>query len=301
MHDEMAYNAILIAGPTGCGKSAYALDLAEKSDGVIINADSMQVYDGLRILTARPSLEDEARAPHFLYGSVDPTIAYSTGAWRADCERLIAQLSAQYQTLIFVGGTGLYFKALTEGLSEMPQIDVSIRDYWRARLTAEGAPRLYKELQHRDAATADTLNPNDSQRIVRALEVWEATGQSFATLSAQNALQPLIEIDNPKCRAIVLAPSREMRRARIAKRYGMMVEAGVDDEVADFLKRRLDQALPAMKAIGLREIEQFQAGIMSEAEVEAAVIMQTQRYAKRQMTWFRNQLSKEWQWIAPES
>ncbi|RVA12473.1 tRNA (adenosine(37)-N6)-dimethylallyltransferase MiaA, partial [Mesorhizobium sp. M7D.F.Ca.US.004.03.1.1] len=185
-------NAILIAGPTASGKSALALDLAERKGGVIVNTDSMQGYSVLDVLTARPEAADLARAPHFLYGHVHPATAYSTGAWLRDVMKLIDDGTLSGRPVIFVGGTGLYFRALAEGISEMPDIPQRVRDRWRYELKEQGAVKLHGLLLREDSATAMTLKPTDSQRVVRALEVLDASGRSIREWQAERG-QPLID------------------------------------------------------------------------------------------------------------
>ena len=287
-------NAILIAGPTASGKSALALDLAERLGGVIVNADSMQVYSVLEVLTARPRGDELDRAPHLLYGHVHPGTAYSTGAWLRDVEVLAAELAAR--PTIFTGGTGLYFRALTEGLSEMPAVPAGIREHWRHRLAEEGPDRLHVLLAQRDPESAVALRPTDGQRIVRALEVLDASGRSIRAWQAQKG-RPLI--DRATARLFVMEPDRAELVARIERRFDRMVEEGVLDEVRAFSALGLDTSLPATKAIGLRELEAALAGHLDLAEAITRAKAATRQYAKRQSTWFRNQLGPEWRRIGP--
>lgn len=287
-------NAILIAGPTASGKSALALDLAERLGGVIVNADSMQVYSVLEVLTARPRGDELARAPHRLYGHVHPGTAYSTGAWQRDVEALAPELAAG--PAIFTGGTGLYFRALTEGLSEMPAVPAGIREDWRRRLAEEGPDRLHLLLAQRDPESASALRPTDGQRIVRALEVLDASGRSIRAWQAQKG-RPLI--DRATARLFVVEPDRAELVARIERRFDRMVEEGVLDEVRAFSALGLDTSLPATRAIGLRELEAALAGHIDLAEAITRAKAATRQYAKRQSTWFRNQLGPEWRRIGP--
>ncbi len=285
-------NAILIAGPTASGKSALALDLAVRTGGVVVNADSMQVYSVLDRLTARPRPTDMERAPHFLYGHVHPSVAYSTGAWLRDVIRLIEDDDALAgKPAIFVGGTGLYFRALADGLSEMPDIPPSMREKWRDALRDQGAAELHRILSTRDPLTARGLKAGDSQRIVRALEVLDASGRSILEWQAERG-RPLI--DRESARFFVIEPDRAELVGRIDKRFDTMVEQGAVQEVEALLSLGLDPALPAMKAIGVRELQAAMAGETSFPEaIERAKIM-TRQYAKRQSTWFRHQLDARW-------
>ncbi len=287
-------NAILIAGPTASGKSALAVRLAQETGGFIVNTDSMQVYDVLDRLTARPGATDLAAAEHYLYGHVSTSLSYSTGKWFADVAELLARSDLEARIPIFVGGTGLYFRALLGGLSAMPEVPQEVRDLWRARMNEEGPEALHRILSERDAAIAATLRPTDSQRIVRALEVVEATGKSL--LEWHEAHGSAL-IDGRSARKIVLLPERDWLSARIAQRFGMMWNEGALDEVRALLALRLDPALPAMKAIGVREISAFFTGEMTEAEAIERAVIATRQYAKRQSTWFRNQLDESWRFI----
>jgi len=282
--------AILIAGPTASGKSGLALRIAAATGGTIVNADSMQVYGVLRVLTARPSPEEEAQAPHVLYGHVDPATLYSTGAWLRDVAGVIA--SARSRPLIFVGGTGLYFEALTRGLSRMPDIPQAIRDYWRQRLAAEGAQHLHKVLRERDEAVAERLRQQDGQRIVRALEVLEASGRSILRWQEERGA-PLV--DATAAQRFVLAPPRAELSRNIAARLASMLRQGAVEEVHALRALDIDPQSPAMKAIGVPELGAGLDGAMSMDEAVEATISATRRYAKRQETWMRNRFDKGWQ------
>lgn len=284
-------NAILIAGPTASGKSALALDLARKTDGVVINADSMQVYDALHVLTARPSRDELDGVPHVLYGHVAAARKYSVGAWCHDVRAILADGLVVGRTAIYVGGTGLYFRALTDGLSAMPDIPDATRDYWREALKQRGAEALHAELKSRDPKSADILNANDSQRIVRALEVFEASGQSIIDFQGKSGTA-LIDVD--RARKIVLTPDRAKLKARINQRFERMMETGAVEEVRGLLSMGLSPDLPAMKAIGVREISALLSGSMTRAQAVERASIATRQYAKRQMTWFRNQLDDTW-------
>ena len=289
--------AILIAGPTASGKSALALALAEKIGGTIVNADSMQVYRDLRIITARPSPADEARVPHRLYGHVDAAVNYSTGQWLRDVGAVLGEIAGQGRVPILVGGTGLYFKALTSGLAAVPPIPAEIRAQVRGRMQDEGAAPLYAELLQRDPATAYRLMPNDRSRISRALEVIEATGRSLAEWHKEG-MPPLV--DPTRAAKVFLNVERKELVSRMAMRLGAMLQSGALEEVKRLAARKLDPALPAMKALGVPWLIRYLKGEMTMEEAVAGTLMDTRRYAKRQLTWFRNQM-KDWPWMSADS
>jgi tRNA dimethylallyltransferase len=288
--------AILIAGPTASGKSALALRLAEKLGGVVVNADSMQVYSDLRIITARPSPEEEARAPHRLYGHVDAAENYSVGRWCRDVAAVLTETAALGRVPILVGGTGLYFKALTGGLAAVPPVPAAIRARVRGRLQSEGVAPLYADLLERDPATAHRLMPNDRSRIARALEVLEATGRSLSDWH-RDGMRSLI--DPHLVAKVFLTCERKELVARIETRFAAMLAAGALDEVRALAQRQLDPLLPAMKAHGVPWLIRHLHGEISLDEAAAGAVMDTRRYAKRQLTWFRNQM-KDWPWAAPD-
>jgi tRNA dimethylallyltransferase len=288
--------AILIAGPTASGKSALALELAQATGGVIINADSMQVYRDLRVITARPTIEEEARIPHRLYGHVDAAINFSAGSWVADAATVLADVRAKNRLPIFAGGSGLYFKALTRGLSAIPPIAPEIRDSVRARLERDGVEALHAELAQRDPASAERLKPRDRTRVARALEVVEATGRSLADWH-RDGLPPLLPPG--QFAALYLAADRDALYARIDARFEAMLAAGALDEVAALAARRLDPLLPAMKAHGVPALIRHLSGEITRGEAAATGRADTRHYAKRQFTWFRHQLP-EFQWVVPE-
>jgi tRNA dimethylallyltransferase len=297
-------NAILIAGPTASGKSALALDLAERKGGVIVNTDSMQGYSVLDVLTARPTAAELARVPHYLYGHVHPSTAYSTGAWLRDVTKLIDEgtlLERPDGTLferpvIFVGGTGLYFRALVEGISEMPDIPQQVRDRWRYELQEQGAAKLHRILMREDSAAGMLLKPTDGQRIVRALEVLDASGRSILKWQAARGRSL---IDRDSARFLVIEPDRAALMERIGARFDRMLEKGALDEVKQLTSLGLDPDLPAMKAIGVRELQAAMAGELSFPEAIERAKIATRQYAKRQATWFRHQLGPEWQRLRP--
>ncbi|AQX28223.1 MULTISPECIES: tRNA (adenosine(37)-N6)-dimethylallyltransferase MiaA [unclassified Bartonella] len=284
----------LIAGPTASGKSKLALKMAQEKNAVIVNTDSMQVYDILNILTARPTKSDTMIVPHYLYGSVSPALNYSVGQWLRDVEKLLSFLITA-QSIIFVGGTGLYFRALLEGFSEIPHIPDVFRQKWRRRLQEEGAESLYRQLLQVDAALSERIVQQDSQRIIRALEVYDVTGQ---TLSWWQKKKTTSLIEKDCLEKILLIPPRQELYQRINKRFDNMVKQGVLEEVLAVRKLMLSPLLPAMKAIGLPELIAYLDGYLSFENAIETAKTQTRRYAKRQMTWFRNQLSGEWKIIA---
>jgi tRNA dimethylallyltransferase len=288
--------AILIAGPTASGKSALALALAEKIGGIIVNADSMQVYRDLRVITARPTPTEEARVPHRLYGHVDAGENYSVGRWCRDVGTVLAEIERQGRVAILVGGTGLYFKALTTGLAAVPPIPAEIRGQVRARMASEGAAALHGELAGLDPATAQRLMVNDRSRIARALEVVLATGRSLTDWHREGL--PAL-VDSARAAKIFLTCERKQLVARIEARFAAMLEAGALDEVRALERRQLDPLLPAMKAHGVPWLIRHLHGEISLDEAAAGAIMDTRRYAKRQLTWFRNQMT-DWPWAAPE-
>jgi tRNA dimethylallyltransferase len=292
--NERVPRVILIAGPTASGKSALALALAEKLGGVIVNADSMQVYRDLRIITARPTPDEEQRRPHRLYGHVDAAENYSVGRWCNDVAAALASCTAG-QLAIIVGGTGLYFNALTRGLAAVPPIPADIRDRVRARLASEGAPALHAELKTRDPAAAARLTPGDRARVTRALEVVLATGRSLLDWHAHG--MPA-NVDLASAAKVFLAPDREALVRRIGARFGAMMAAGALEEVRALAARKLNPSLPAMKAHGVPWLIRHIDGEIALAEAIEHAKLETRQYTKRQATWFRNQLP-EFEWAEP--
>jgi tRNA dimethylallyltransferase len=288
---------ILIAGPTASGKSALALALAGAFGGTIINADSMQVYRDLRIITARPTPEEERRAPHRLYGHVDAAENYSVGRWCTEAAEVLAATAQQGAgATIIVGGTGLYFNALTRGLAAVPPIPAEIRDQVRARLLSEGVAALHAELTARDPAAAARLPPGDRARVTRALEVVLATGRSLLDWHEEN--NPA-GVDLNRAAKVFLMPDRDALLRRIDARFDTMMAAGALDEVRAFAARRLNPSLPAMKAHGVPWLIRHLNGEMTLAEAVEQAKQDTRQYTKRQATWFRNQLP-EFEWVEPQ-
>jgi len=285
---------ILIAGPTASGKSGLALRLAEHYGGVIINADSMQVYRDLRILTARPSKEDEARVEHTLFGFVDGSDPYSVGRYRTDAECVFDNLRADGVRPIFVGGTGLYFKALLEGLSPIPPTPDDVRTHWREEAAKSGAEVLHRILASRDPEMAETLAPSDTQRIVRALEVLDATGVSLLEWQSRPG-EPLFK--EPDTVRLVVAPEREELHRRIEARFDTMMAHGGLEEVTQLAASRLDPSLPIMNALGVRPLMQHLGGEIDRTEAMAQAKAETRQYAKRQLTWARGNMIT-WKWIS---
>jgi tRNA dimethylallyltransferase len=285
--------AILIAGPTASGKSGAALEIAKRFGGTIINADSMQVYSELRVLTARPSESEEASAPHRLYGTVSVAEAYSVGRWLADVANAIEAANDAGSLPILVGGTGLYFKALTEGLAPVPDIPPEVRARWRDEAERLGRSSLLKELVARDPGIAPRLLGSDTQRLVRALEVIDATGISLVEWQGTNA-PPML--DSSQTLRIVVAPEREPLYAAIDARFDTMLEQGVLEEVQRLIALRLEPGLPAMRAHGVRELATYLVGAVSREEAVAKAKTESRRYAKRQMTWARRFMT-DWEWV----
>jgi tRNA dimethylallyltransferase len=284
---------LLIAGPTASGKSAVALALAERLGATIVNADSMQVYADLRILTARPTMEDERRAPHRLFGEIDGAVNYSVGRWARRAREILECLGDR--PVIVVGGTGLYFRALTEGLSETPATPEAVRAEVRRKAQARASAELHAELAERDPETAARLKVGDRQRILRALEVLAATGRPLA--SFQGARQaPALKVG--QWTGLFLSPDRAELNARIDARFDAMIAEGALDEVAALAERGLDPALPVMRAHGIPHLIAQYQGRLSFAEAAGRSKLDIRHYAKRQFTWARHQL-KGFEWVAP--
>ncbi|MES2495348.1 MAG: tRNA (adenosine(37)-N6)-dimethylallyltransferase MiaA [Pseudomonadota bacterium] len=283
------YPVALIAGPTASGKSALAVRLAEIADGVVINADASQVYADLRVLSARPDATEEARAPHRLFGYRDAAEACSAADWAVDAKRAIAEAQADGKLPILVGGTGLYLRTLIFGIAPVPEIDAAIRAEVRA-LPVEAA---YVALLAEDPAMAH-LRPQDSTRIARALEVVRATGRSLSQWQAE--LTGGI-IDGVRPVAAILLPPRDWLRDRCDSRFEAMLAQGAIEEVTKLRERGLDPMLPAMQAIGVRDIIAWQDGLIDRQTMVTRAQAATRQYAKRQYTWFRHQPPADWKRI----
>ncbi len=286
----MAGLVIVIAGPTASGKSALALDVAEEFGGIVVNADSMQVYRELRILTARPGDAALARAPHVLYGVLSVAERCSAARWRDMALAEIAAAHAAGKLPVLAGGTGLYLKALMEGLSEMPEIPKEVRAAARELFDRLGAADYHAELARRDPVMAERLDPADRQRLIRAWEVLEASGRSLADWQAEPRRGPPAEL---RFATVVLAPPRAALYATCDRRFAAMIEDGALDEARALTALDLAPDLPALKAVGVRELLAHIGGEISLDEAIAAARMATRRYAKRQMTWLRHQLDAD--------
>ncbi len=285
--------AVLIAGPTASGKSALALEMARQQGGVIVNTDALQVYDILRLLTARPSEIEMAGVPHRLYGTVHPSTRFSTGEWARAAAVVIAREAGR--PLIFVGGTGLYFDVLTTGFADVPEVPAEALAAAEAEVEGLDREGRGKLIAARDPVIAGRLKAPDPQRVIRALAVLHATGRSLASFqdTAQRGL-----LDGFALERMVLNPDRELLRQRIARRFATMFASGAIAEVEALLALQLDPSLPAMKAIGVPEITAMLAGELDEAAAIERAVIATRQYAKRQRTWFRNRMA-DWNWIVP--
>lgn len=275
----------LIAGPTASGKSRLALETAERTGAVILNADSQQLYADLRILSARPGAEDEARAEHRLYGIADAADAWSVGRWSRAVMPVLAELAAEGRPALLVGGTGLYFNALTRGLADIPDIPDSVRDEIGALYDSAGEGSVRRRLVEADPESEAAIAPGDRQRLIRALAVLTVTGQPLSLWRADT--RPLLA--EGSWEAVVVEPPRDRLYAACDARVDAMVEQGALDEVRALVARRLDPTLPAMKAVGVRDFAAHLRGEVSLNEAVTAVQQATRNYAKRQLTWFRNQ------------
>jgi tRNA dimethylallyltransferase len=277
----------LIAGPTASGKSALALALAERNDGVIVNADSAQIYRDLPILSAAPAAAERTRAEHRLYGALDGALPYSAADWAALAKREIAELHANGRLPILVGGTGLYLRTLLDGIAPIPTIEPHIREALRAASTEDN----YARLQTLDPEGTAHLNPGDSTRVARALEVVVSTGKPLAAWQqqSQGGIGEQIEL-----KPLILLPPRDWLYARCDERFAQMIELDAIEEVKALLARNLDQKLPVMRAIGVREIAAYLRGETSLKEAIRAGQQATRNYAKRQYTWFAHQPPEDW-------
>jgi tRNA dimethylallyltransferase len=286
----------LIAGPTASGKSRLALDMAEKTGAVIVNADSQQLYADLRVLSARPTIEDEARAEHRLYGVADAAESWSVGRWTRAVMPLLEELAAQDRPALLVGGTGLYFNALTRGLADIPAVPDAVRGTVQAAYDLEGEAAFRRRLAEVDPTAAVAITPGDRQRLIRALAVAQATGRSLSDWKADT--RPLLAPGAYE--ALVVEPPRDRLYAACDARVSQMIQNGALDEVRALLARNLDPTLPAMKAVGVPELAAHLSGATTLDQAVAAIRLSTRHYAKRQLTWFRNQTS-DWARVSPRT
>ena len=275
----------LIAGPTASGKSRLALETAERTGAVIINGDSQQLYADLRILSARPSVEDEARADHRLYGVADAADAWSVGRWTREVLPLLEALAAERRPALIVGGTGLYFSALTKGLADIPDIPAAAREEAMALYDTEGEAAFRLRLTTFDPPAAAAIAPGDRQRLTRAWAVARSTDRSLSDWQAST--RPLLAPGTYQ--KLVIEPARDGLYANCDRRVSEMLDHGALEEVRVLTARGLDPALPAMKAVGVREFAAHLAGELSLDVAVDAARQATRNYAKRQLTWFRNQ------------
>ncbi len=283
----------IIAGPTASGKSARAIELAEEKDGIIINCDSIQIYDGLQILTAQPPQEDLDRVPHTLYSHLHPNEACSAGNWREIVEPLIHDVIEKGKTPIIVGGSGLYIKALTHGLSPMPDVPQDIRDAVVKRHEEIGAQAFYDELHARDPEMAERFHVNHKARIIRAMEVLEATGKSLSEWQKLSRLSPP---ENWNFDIEIIIPERPVQHQRCNDRFIWMLDNGALEETEHFAKRiengEVRANVPLSKALGYKELLSYIKGDMNKDEAIEKAQARTRQYAKQQVTWFRNQMAQ---------
>jgi tRNA dimethylallyltransferase len=291
--DSAPAPVVIVTGPTAGGKSGLALELAEAFDGVVINADSMQVYRELEILTARPGPEALARAPHRLYGALSGHERCSAGRWRALALAEIAAAQAAGKLPLVVGGSGLYLRALIEGLAKVPEVPAALRQAAEARHRELGGPGLHAELAARDPAMAARLRPSDSQRLIRAWEVLEATGRSLAAWQAQGAAGGDAGAVAGRFLRLVRLPPRAALYAACDARFCAMIARGALEELRALRERGLDPRLPVMRALGVRELGRHLDGAESLDAAVARAQQATRNYAKRQMTWLRTQTPPE--------
>ncbi len=284
--DERRY-ALIVAGPTASGKSALAIDVAEHFHGTVINADSMQVYRELRKITARPSIADESRVPHRLFGVMNGYEACSAGAWTRMAVDEIHAAFAQNRLPVVVGGTGLYLQSLSAGLSPIPSIPEAVRTRARARLGELGTAAFAAEVAELDPVSAERLAPADTQRLLRAWEVFMHTGRTFSAWRDVPRVKPLPEV---RFATIVLAPPRQQLYGAIDARFVAMMDDGALDEVRALLAMGLDRGLPVMKALGVPELSAHLQGRLERDEAIARAQRASRNYAKRQLTWGRHQI-----------
>lgn len=284
--------ALFIAGPTASGKSALALKIAERDGGVIINADSMQVYRDLPVLTACPTMAEQMRIPHRLYGFMDGAEVCSAAFW---AETAMAEMESAWlsnKLPILVGGTGMYFKVLLDGIAKIPEIPKEIRTAVRSECTKYGSDLMHARLVEADPVTAKRIAPGDSQRISRAIEVYRATGVPLSVWHKDTQPGPMAELDRQgRIEKHVIMPEREELYHRCNKRFDLMIDAGVVAEIETLGARNLSPELPIMRALGVPSLLAYLSGGLSLQAASEEAKMQTRRFAKRQLTWLRNQFS----------
>ncbi len=287
MNNKTLQPVLIVAGPTASGKSALALDLAEAFDGVVINADSMQVYKELRVLSARPDDSEIARAPHRLYGVLSGREACSAGKWRDMAMAEIAECHANGKLPIITGGTGMYLNALTEGIAPIPDIPAGIREQVTADLEKTGHQAFFDDFAKRDPDTAASLDPSNTQRLIRAAEVLAGTGRGLAAWHREPMAMPPAGMMFKK---FCYMPPRDILYDRCNRRFDLMIEQGAIEEVRGLLAENLPETAPVMKAVGVREIAAYLAGKIDLESAKEKSQRETRRYAKRQLTWFRHQM-----------
>jgi len=288
------YSSILISGPTASGKSKLALDIAEKIGGVVINADSMQIYNTISLITARPSNKDMDTIPHFLYGYIDPKIRYSVGEWISDIEPLINFLIRINKIPVIVGGTGLYFAGLFGEISEIPEISAKTRLKWEEIKEHKGTQALFDKLKELDPKSAATINSTDTTRIIRALEVFDDTGKSIRDWQLSPG-KPIINKSMSKM--IYLCPPRNVNDDNIIKRTSEII--GNDqlyEEIKLLSSKKISDSYPIMKAIGVKDTIAYLEDEISIEILNDRIITDTKRYVKRQLTWARKKMM-DWEWI----
>lgn len=279
---------LIVAGPTASGKSALALDMADAFDGVVINADSMQVYQELRVLSARPDESETSRAPHRLYGVLSGRAACSAGKWREMAMAEISECHAKGKLPIITGGTGMYLNALTGGIAPIPDVPTRIRDSVTAELEELGHAAFFEKLKKNDPETAATLDGTNTQRLIRAAEVLAHTGRGLASWHKEPVITPP---ENMKFKKLCYMPPRDILYDRCNRRFDLMLEQGAIDEVRDLIALGLPGSAPVMKAVGVRELGAYLAGEIDLATAKEKSQRETRRYAKRQLTWFRHQMT----------
>lgn len=294
MKDSPPIPLVCLMGPTGAGKTAAALALAGRFPLSVINADSRQVYRDFPIITAQPSAEEASVCPHLLYGYLDTAAKLGAGLFARTAGAAAVEEHAKARQPVLVGGTGLYFKALVDGMAEIPPIPKAVSRYWQERCTAEGSAALYRVLQERDPAYADKIHPNDRQRITRALEVAEATGKTFSAWHAQGKAPPA---RFAACK-IGIGMSLEELTPLLARRIEIMLERGALEEARAAMRKSPDPTQPGWSGIGCAEVYQYLDGKLSIDECKQIWLKNTRAYAKRQLTWFR--ADPEIAWFRPE-